>query len=58
MGTLIQTPLNGRERHCINGAGWTAEETRVMLNRILSTKLKPKHLVCKYNEIKRVQADE
>lgn len=20
MGTLIQTPLNGRERHCINGA--------------------------------------
>lgn len=29
MGTLIQTPLNGRERHLINGAGWTAEQTRV-----------------------------
>lgn len=24
MGTLTQTPLNGRERHRINGAGWTA----------------------------------
>lgn len=29
MGTLIQTPLNGRERHCINGAGWTAEQTQI-----------------------------
>ena len=29
MGTLIQTPLNGRERHCINGAGWTAAQTQV-----------------------------
>lgn len=29
MGTLIQTPLNGRERHCINGAGWRAEQTQV-----------------------------
>lgn len=55
MGTLIQTPLNGRERHCINGVGWTNTS---MLNRILFTKLKPKHLACKYNEIKRVQADE
>lgn len=29
VGTLVQTPSNGRERHCINGAGWTAEKTRV-----------------------------
>lgn len=29
MGTRIQTPLNGRGRHCIHGAGWTAGQTRV-----------------------------
>lgn len=38
MGALIQTALNGKERHCINGEGWTAETNMNMLSCILYIK--------------------